>query len=223
VLPYAAHLGAHLLQQPGSSSALSSSATRGIFALISQLLPEAAHVQPNDGMACDQLAAYLMLPMLQQLSLPSATSDIRQWAACTWSLLTQFSASNIAATGIVSNQRCPRLHGLAAEHDAAQMCLQRLWVRPTEARCWLSSLQLAMADNSSSSSRAAKDQQHVHAGALLVCCAFLSHSVDSLQHAALGALAAAIAEAPLLGLSLLPLIVQQLQRHVDFFISGVPP
>lgn len=213
--PYAGHLGMHLLQQPGAPPALGSPAARSTIALVGQMLSDARPVQ-RGGLACDQLAAFLSLPLLQQVALPSASSDVRRWAASTWWLLTEPGGPSTAAAG--GSQPGPRLHGPAAEHDAAQLLLQRLWGRPAEARCWLSSLQLALAD---SNQRAAKDPLHVHAGALLVCCAFLSHSNDSLQSAALGALRAAVPAAPLLGLSLLPLILQQLRRHVDQFMPGV--
>ncbi|KAL4440636.1 hypothetical protein ABPG75_003637 [Micractinium tetrahymenae] len=68
--------------------------------------------------------------------------------------------------------------------------------------------------------RAAREQQQLDSGTLLVLCALLQQPDKAVARAVLRATAAAVEAAPLLGLTLLPLLLHQLQGQVKLFLLG---
>ena len=172
------------------------------------------------------MEALLLLPLLQQAAF-SSSKECKQWAGHALSLLAGLSAGSGSQT---SKQGCStadqsQLHGAAAAVRIAEQLLARLWQSPLEAHHWLASLQLLLAAASGSGSRGdasklSKDQQQLDPGTLLVASALLQHPTAAVQQAALRALVAAMDASPLLGLSLLPLLVHKLQQQVERFLSG---
>ena len=172
------------------------------------------------------MEALLLLPLLQQAAF-SSSKECKQWAGHALSLLAGLSAGSGSQT---SKQGCStadqsQLHGAAAAVRIAEQLLARLWQSPLEARHWLASLHLSLTAASSSSSRGdvsklSKDQQQLDPCTLMVVSSVLQHPAAAVQQAALRGLVAAMAATPLLGLSLLPLLVHQLQQQVERFLSG---
>ena len=218
IRPLVAPLGALLLQHPAAAQ-LGAAEHKAVLSLLAQLQPQefgaaaAAHGQPPSA-----LPAMLLLPLLQQLAF-SSSRDVKQWASHVLGGLHVLAPS----TGSEAAGQ-PQLHGGAAAALAAQHLLQRLWEHRSEARHWLVSLHLSLAGTSSGSrddgARPARDQQQVDSGTLLVLCALLQHPAEDVQRAALRSTVAALAATPLLGLSLLPLLVHQLQQQMERFLSG---
>lgn len=228
VLPYAADLGLLLQQQPRGW--LGGGEAKALMALLGQLLQQAAGTGPGEARAGSggqpqpqQLAALLLLPLLQEVAF-SNTKFVKHWAAHLLALLVQVRSPEAAGPSVALSSS--GLHGSAAAARAAQQLLQRLWGHPLEAHHWLASLQLTLAAAASSNSgatsgrRATRDQQQLDGGVLLIACALLQHPAQPVQRASLHAALAALAATPLLGLSLLPLLVQQLQGQVKLFLSG---
>ncbi|KAI3425383.1 hypothetical protein D9Q98_009147 [Chlorella vulgaris] len=237
VLPHVAGIGMLLAQLAGPSGALGSMEACAVLALLSQLLsePPAAGPPAPDINAAGPPAgpdtcslALLLLPLLQQLSF-SGSKDVKQWAAHVLSLVQKLVQKLRGASSTSSppaDLALGSLHGPAAASQASLERLRRLWGHPLAARHWLASLQLRLARVSASGgSRSGgggvgRDQQQLDTGTLLVTCALLQHPAEGVQRAALKAALMATAAVPLLGLSLLPLIVHQLQCQVQLFLSG---
>lgn len=224
LLPHAATLGTLLLQHPAQAP-LGTAETRAALALLSSALQHLAGA-PSGCHRQGLLPALLLLPMLQ-LTAFSSSKDVKQWSAHVLAHLQKLSNSP-SGSGPAPTSGAPagvRLHGPAAAAQAAEQLLHRLWHRPLEARHWLASLQLSLAGppaggSSGGGSRAVRDQQQLEGGVLLVLCALLQHGEEGVQRAALRAVGAALQATPLLGLSLLPLLVHELQRQVEAFLSG---
>jgi hypothetical protein len=236
VLPHVAGIGMLLAQLAGPSGALGSMEACAVLALLSQLLSEPAAGPPApDINAAGPPAgpdtcslALLLLPLLQQLSF-SGSKDVKQWAAHVLSLVQKLVQKLRGASSTSSppaDLALGSLHGPAAAAQASLERLRRLWGHPLAARHWLASLQLRLARVSASGgSRSGgggvgRDQQQLDTGTLLVTCALLQHPAEGVQRAALKAALMATAAVPLLCLSLLPLIVHQLQCQVQLFLSG---
>ena len=219
VAPHAADVGLLLVQHP-----LGSAETRAALALLAQLLQAAG----GDGAAGGpELAAWLLLPLLPLVAF-SGGQDVKQWAAHALAQLQQLGASG-GGTSVPPPEPLAAalgsLHGAAVAAHASQHTLHRLWQHPLEARHWLAALQQELARPSAAGAgagggRAARDQRQLSAPTLLVLCALLQHPAEAVQRAALRAGVAAVEVTPLLGLTLLPLLVQLLQRQTERFLSG---
>lgn len=221
---HAASLGALLLQHP-TAQLLSAAGAEAALALLAALLQHLVQEGSCAAVDSEQLAALLLLPLLQQAAF-GGSKESKQWACHAMSLLRSLPAatSRPSASSCSATQRM-QLHGTAATVHIAEQLLARLWQRPLEAQHWLASLRLSLAPPFGSSSREegskpSKDQQQLDRGTLLVASALLQHPSETVQRAALRAVVAAMAATPLLGLSLLPLIVHQLQHQVERFLSG---
>ena len=224
--PHAADLGMLLMPHP-TGSALGVVEAKALLALLAQLLQHTAE-QPPGGTApgCSQQQAHLpellLLPLLQQVAF-SSSDDGKQWAGHLLSLLSQQPPVSSSTTSAMESVPRPALHGAAAAAQSVQVLLHQLWQHPGRARHWLASLQLTLgcrSGGSVSGGQAAKDQHQVDGGAVLVMCALLHHPAEAVQRAALQTAGAAMEATPLLGLTLLPLLVQQLQRQAELFLSG---
>ena len=227
VAAHAASLGALLLQHP-ATQLLGAAEAKAALALLAALLQHLKSDSSRTAAENEQLAALVLLPLLQQAAFGSS-KESKQWAGHTLSLLRNLPAAASNASSLsCCTARPTKLHGAAAAVHLAEQLLAPLWQRPLQAQHWLASLRLSLASHASSSSsredgsRPGKDQQQLDRGTLLVACALLQHPVQAVQQAALRALAAAMAATPLLGLSLLPLLVHELQRQVEHFLSGEP-
>lgn len=224
---HSASLGALLMQHP-SGQLLGAADAKAVLALLAALLQHLAADGSQAALENQQLAAFLLLPLLQQAAF-GGSKESKQWAGRALSLLRNLSVAARDTNSVGCSTAQPsKLHGSAAAvHTAAQL-LARLWQHPLEAQHWLASLRLSLTSHASSSSsreeggRPSKDHQQLDRGTLLVTCALLQHPVQAVQQAALRALVAAMAATPLLGLSLLPLLVHELQRQVERFLSGEP-
>ena len=223
VAAHAASLGALLLQHP-IAAPLGAAEAKAALALLASLLQHHAEMRGTGAAGGEQLAALLLLPLLQQVAF-GGSKEAKQWAGHALALLRSLNASAASGNGAAgSKTQAGRLHGAAAGAHASQQLLRRLWQHPLEARHWTGSLRLALAASSSSSreegGRPAKDAQQLDSNTLLVACALLQHPAEPVQRAVLRALVAALGATPLLGLSLLPLLVHQLQGQVERFLSG---
>lgn len=230
LLPHAAHLGMLLVGPPGAP--LGAAEAKAVLALLGQLLQPSAGADvlhaDQQGQQSTQLSALLLLPLLQHVAF-SGSRDAKQWAGHVLAQLqrhTDHATAASSTTASAAGDSTSQLHGAAAAAQATQQLLASLWSRPVEARHWLASLHLSLAsltgDSGSGTSRPARDQQQLDPGALLAVCALLQHPEERVQRAALAAAVEALAAAPLLGLSLLPLLVHQLQRQAESFLSGEP-
>jgi hypothetical protein len=229
VLPHAADLG--LLFAPGQAAG--SAEAKALLALLAQILTSSQpQKQAVSAISMRQLAA-LQLPLLLQLVAFGASSEVKQWASHLLGVLHEGrpaatagpggSKASLATTSTIKSALLAvDLHGSAATAYAAQRLLQQLWSRPAQAQHWLASLQLRMAAAASEKGggAAAKDSAQLDSHVALLVCALLQHPDELVQHRALQALLAAVEAAPLLGLSLLPLLVHQLQAQLEVFLSG---
>lgn len=213
-----------LLVQPG---ALGSAEVQAALALLARLLQnlsgsEGASSRPQGP---GGLGPLLLLPLLQHVAMCS-NKGVKQWAGHALGLLRQ-----LGGHGSGSSSGVPAavgLQGEAAAALAAHQLLARLWQRPLEARHWLASLRSTLAHSaaaaagagSSGGSRAAREQRQLDSGVLLVLCALLQHPEEAAASAALKAAVPAVEACPLLGLTLLPLLLHQLQGQVELFLSG---
>ncbi|KAL4447386.1 hypothetical protein ABPG75_004605 [Micractinium tetrahymenae] len=226
VAPHGASLALLLVKQ----QALSSAETQAALALLARLLQHLAEGEPGGSSGSSpqpgQLAPLLLLPLLQHVAF-GGSKDVKQWAAHTLGLLRHLGSgggSSSRSEGLAAFG----LHGEAAAAQAAQQLLEHLWQRPLEARHWLASLRSSLARSAAAagagtgggSGRMAREQQQLGSGTLLVLCALLQHPDEAVARAALRAAAAAVEAAPLLGLTLLPLLLHQLQEQVELFLSG---
>jgi hypothetical protein len=216
-----------LLMPHPTATALGVVEAKALLALLAQLLQHAAE-QPPGGTApgCSQQQAHLpellLLPLLQQMAF-SSSDDGKQWAGHLLSLLSQQPPVRSSTTSAMETVPRPALHGAAAATQSVQVLLHQLWQHQGRARHWLASLQLTLgcrSGGSVSGGQAAKDQHQVDGGAVLVLCALLQHPAEAVQRAALRTAGAAMEATALLGLTLLPLLVQQLQRQAELFLSG---
>lgn len=213
LLEHVPGLGLLLLQHPG----LGAAEAKAVLALLAQLLQHAAADGSSGAQPAAPLPALLLLPLLQQAAF-GGSGDAKVWAGHALALLPRLGGSGHCSESTAAAQ----LHGEAAAAATADALLHRLWSDPLQARHWLASLRLELAAPPAvdGGSRAARDQQTLDAGTLAVACALLQHPAEAVQRAALRAVVAAVTASPLLGLTLLPLLVQQLQGHVESFLSG---
>ncbi|PRW05754.1 RST1 isoform X1 [Chlorella sorokiniana] len=222
VAAHAGSLGSLLLQHPGTQL-LGAAEAKAALALLATLLQHLAAEECRPAIDSQQLAALLLLPLLQQAAL-GGSRECKQWAG--HALLLLRSLSTAASSPSMHAGKAAQhsyLHGTSAGVRAAEQLLARLWQHPLEAQHWLASLQLSLATSpggSGEGSRPGKDQQQMDRGTLLVACALLQQPAEAVQRAALRSLVAAMAATPLLGLSLLPLLVHEMQRQVERFLSG---
>lgn len=211
LLQHAANLGMLLVQPPGVP--LGAAEAKAVLALLGQVLADKTATAGQHG----QLPALLLLPLLQQAAF-SSSRDVKQWAGHVLALLGQLGGCSGDSSADI-----PLLHGAAGAAQAAQELLGSLWRQPLQARHWLASLHLELTTPSSDDyrgNRLARDLQQLSGGTLLVLCALLQHPEEPVQRAALRGAVAALEATPLLGLSLLLLLVHQLQRQVELFLSG---
>jgi hypothetical protein len=229
LLPHAAGLGMLLMPQPtgAPAAALGMAEAKALLALLAQLLQQAAEQTPGrTALGCSKQQAHLpellLLPLLQQVAF-STSEIVKQWAGHLLSLLSKQPPITSSTGSAMEAVPRPALHGAAAAAQSAQALLHQLWQHPGQARHWLASLQLTLGCRpvgSVSGGQAAKDQQQLEGGAVLVMCALLQHPAEAVQRAALRTAGAAMEATPLLGLTLLPLLVQQLQRQAELLLSG---
>jgi len=225
LLPHVPDLATLLLQPQ-----LGSAEVKAALALLGRLMQQApaapsGEVAGSSSIGQPKLPALLLMPLLQQVAF-GGSKDVKQWAAHTLALVQQMSdrgasSSNGGGSGSTVADLQGSLHGAAAAAEGAQLLLHQLWHHPLQARHWLASLQLELGSSGASSGAvASREQQQLDGSTLLVLCALLQHPGEPVQRAALRTAVAAVEVAPLLGLSLLPLLVQQLQRQVLLFLSG---
>lgn len=220
VAPHAPSLAMLLAEQ----QALGDAGTQAALALLARLLQhlagdDSASSSPGPG----RLAPLLLLPLLQHVAF-GGSKDVKRWAGHALGLLRQLGRGDGGSKAAAAAS----LHGEAGAAQAAQQLLTQLWRRKLEARHWLASLRSTLAAaaaatvgaGSSGGGRAAREQQQLEPGALLVLCALLQHPEDAVATGALKAAAVAVEASPLLGLTLLPLLLHQLQGQVERFLSG---
>lgn len=223
--PHVPSLALLLLQQQQSISPAASCAALSLLARLLDSRAAAPGPAAAQSIPVHAQSPALLLPLVQQ-AVFGGSQDVKQWAAQTLAAVQQLddieSASSGGHAGAVA---AGNLHGPAAAAAAAMQLVQELWHRPLLARHWPASLRLSLLGPAGpaggrDSSRAVREQQQLDGGSLLVLCSLLQHPAQEVQRAALRAAEAAVQAAPLLGLTLLPLLVHQLQAQVERFLSG---
>eukprot|EP00887_Chlorella_sp_A99_P002269 scaffold10.g2269.t1 len=192
---------------PGATEA------RALLPLLAELLLGGA-----PGSRDDVAAAALEVPLVQLLAFGSGSNAVGEWAA--------YCMRQLSTPAAAPGDRVARKQGTGGQLPGATSLalLWQLWGEPAVAQQWLASLHLTLASSSGTGGMGklagGREQRQLSPPTLLVLCSLLSHPEERVASAAVGAATAAAAAAPLLGLTLLPLLVLQLQRAIERFLSG---
>lgn len=180
------------------------------------LLPLVVRLLSADGGRDAPLAAAAEAPLVQLLAFQASDSDVHEWASHCMQLLRRPRACSDGGACAAAQVDLPGAGSLAL--------LRQMWHDPQAARHWLASLELTLSTSAGTGGGSklvgGREQRQLATPTLLLLCALLQHPAATVAAAAVDAAVAAASAAPLLGLTLLPLLVLQLQRLTESFLSG---